>query len=92
MKHFSHIYDVCRAALAGDTAMSTLAVKHLREALAASGCTEDADDAVLLARLVSERTRKRRKPVVHFVASAEPTAPAARSRKDSRNTTIGAQQ
>jgi hypothetical protein len=84
MEHFAKIYEVCRAALAGDTAMSTQAVKNLREALAASGRTEDAEDAVLLARLVSERTRKRRKPVVHFVVSAEPAAPAAQARQPSR--------
>lgn len=86
MEHFAKIYDVCRAALAGDIAMSTLAVKSLRDALAKSGSTEDGEDAVLLARLVNERSGKRRKPVVHFVTSSEPAAPAPRRRKDSQTT------
>jgi hypothetical protein len=55
MEHFSDIYDVCRAAMAGDTAMATRSVKSLRDALAASG---DAEDAVLLARLVKATSGK----------------------------------
>jgi hypothetical protein len=71
MEHFSDIYDVCRAAMAGDTAMATRSVKSLRDALAASG---DAEDAVLLARLVKATSGKSRTPVVHFVQSAAPAA------------------
>jgi hypothetical protein len=82
MQHFSHVYDVCRAALTGDTAMAKLAVKSLRESLAASRDTLDVDDAVLLERLLNSTSGKRRKPVVHFVTSEEPAAaPAPRRRR-----------
>ncbi|MBK3780211.1 hypothetical protein G3A43_08065 [Paraburkholderia aspalathi] len=67
MDHFSHIYDVCRAALAGDKTLAVKSAKSLRDALAAAG---DVDDAEMLSRLIKAMAGKSKTPVVHFVQSA----------------------
>ncbi|KVP98003.1 hypothetical protein WJ96_05375 [Burkholderia ubonensis] len=72
MQHFSLVYDLCRAALAGDKTLGAQSSRKLRDALAGSGDTEDADDAELLSRLIQAATGKSRKPVVHFVQSDTP--------------------
>jgi hypothetical protein len=71
MDHFSLVYDVCRAALAGDKAEGVRTVRKLRKALAEAG---DSDGAELLARLIKSFNGKSSAPVVHFVQSA--SAPA----------------
>ena len=71
MEHFSLIYDVCRAALAGDIALARQSTKRLRDAIAAGG---DVEDAELLARLIKASGKKSKGPIVHFVQAETPAA------------------
>ena len=66
MDQFSGVYDVCRAALAGDRALAMESVKRLRDAISSSG---DLDDAELLSRLIKAFDGKSNAPVVHFTQS-----------------------
>jgi hypothetical protein len=70
MEHFSQIYDLCRASLAGDAKAGRAAARALHKTLAAAG---DTDDAQLLHRLIKAFTQKKQSPALNFVPSS--TAP-----------------
>jgi hypothetical protein len=73
MEHFSQVYELCRAALSGDTKAGRAAAKTLHKALTAAG---DTDDAQLLHRLIKAFAAKNRPPALNFVQSS--TAPCPR--------------
>jgi hypothetical protein len=66
MQHFSQVYDVCRAALAGDVKLARGAVNRLQKALVQAG---DTDGAQLLSRLLKATSGAKKGEVMHFVQS-----------------------